>query len=248
MLGSIGSVQERERETRRETNRLNHERRQLNKKLCRRVLRPQERRQTNRRQARILPPQSDNEVYTTLLEEVAGYAEDIKKQILLIETSGIVRWTVETPLGLNGDEGKVRRYRLQIRASEASPSWNDWLIVKSSGLPSAGLGLFAARDMHKGQVVSLYGGNCSKLAPLNVDYTIQGDKKTFFLDAVGSMGEGNRPFLGAHMANDPNHSSAAVDKDRCNCTFDPDQLVVLSKDVEKGSELLVDYYRESDDH
>jgi hypothetical protein len=65
----------------------------------------------------------------------------------------------------------------------------------------------------------------------------------FFLTLWGSMADGHAPFLGAHMANDPNFSCGEVKLERCNCYFSPVFEVVLSKDVKANEEILIDYNR-----
>jgi hypothetical protein len=244
MTAPMLTVQQREKEANRITNSNNHKRRVLNARLCSQVTRPQKRRVTTRRRVAVPVVPNVVDVYASLLHKVSRYPKKIEKQMAMIEESGTVRWTTESHLGMDGRNGDIRQYRLEIRLSSTSAEWTELLLVKPSSLPSAGLGLFAARSLHKNQVVALYGGNSSKAVPRNTAYTIGSFDQTFFLDAVEGMASGGRPFLGAHMANDPNHSTSTVDKDRCNCQFDPSLLLVLTRDVPCGGELLVDYHRE----
>ena len=67
--------------------------------------------------------------------------------------------------------------------------------------------------------------------------------RSLFIDAKGSMADGHAPFLGAHMANDPNFSCAEVKPERSNCYFGKFLEILLSKDVQANEELLIDYNR-----
>jgi hypothetical protein len=67
----------------------------------------------------------------------------------------------------------------------------------------------------KNEVVILHGGLLTKTAPVNSDCVVgsidvDNDDNTFYMDTVGGMQDGHRPFLGSHMANDPNHARATV--------------------------------------
>jgi hypothetical protein len=102
--------------------------------------------------------------------------------------------------------------------------------------------------MAKNQVASLHGGMLTKTAPVNSDCAVgsidvDNDNNAFYTDAVVGMQDGHPPFLGAHIANDPNHARATVDLIRCNCQFDPDLMLVLTKDIGHGEEPLVDCNR-----
>jgi hypothetical protein len=48
----------------------------------------------------------------------------------------------------------------------------------------------------------------------------------------------NQKVIEAIQLNAPNHACRIADVDRWNCYFDPQLMIVLSKDIEIGDELL----------
>ena len=243
----VSSVQKTEKDKKRETNRLYQlqltKKRQYERSILG-VFIPLKRRQPLPRAAKTYTLPTDVSVFTALLCDLAVYAANNVKQISLLDTANTVRWSAQSVFGFNGLPSEVTEYALQIRPSKESNEWNDWLVVKHSNMPlMSGLGLFAARAMPEHQVITLYGGIATPHPPLNKEYTIRTLDGSLFVDALGSMANGNPPFLGAHMANDPNFATNEVDKTLSNCYFDEEFLVVLSKDVKADEELLIDYNR-----
>jgi hypothetical protein len=243
------SVQQQEKDNKKVSNHQEHQRKKkMQKHLQQQVSKPQDRRDAFPRLARLKNTEpSDVDVFVTLLDETAELSREMDVQISFVENRNTVRWTECSSISLAGVR-KVRQWCLQISPSAASTEWNDWLVVKQSLLPCAGWGLFVARAMWEGQNVTLYGGIQTRTVPTNTAYAVRSTvlgstNDTFYLDAVGGMADGHPPFLGCHMANDPNHACRIADKTKCNCYFDPQLILVLSKNLEIGDELLVDYNR-----
>jgi hypothetical protein len=113
-------------------------------------------------------------------------------------------------------------------------NWEDWLIVKKSLVEDAGYGLFAGRAFIKDQSISVYCGRLCKTNAYKSKYQISNDGATSII-AEGSMEDDRRPYLGAHMANDPG------DESKTNCKIASDYRMIITCDVKKGEELLLSY-------
>jgi hypothetical protein len=185
--------------------------------------------------------------FIELLYELAEHSNNFALQNKMLVDAGTVRWSAVASLKFDGNLAKHPfEYVLQIRATSSTLQWQDWVIVKASLLPSGGMGLFAAQSFGAGQIISLYAGVPleNKTALRQAPYAISSIAGSLTLNAKGSMAEGYPPFIAAHMVNDPNFFAIdTVDLDRCNCHFDPDFMLVLTKDVCAHEELLVDYNR-----
>jgi hypothetical protein len=178
------------------------------------------------------------DVMQKLIEQLVKIGPDVATQERLLSESRLVQWGVETDSVLNffgGVKKAKKTYILKVRSSifEAS-NWEDWFIVKSSLIKDAGYGLFAGRDFIKDQSISVYCGRVCKTNTYKSRYQISNDGVTSII-AEGSIEDDRRPYLGAHMVNDPS------DESKTNCKIALDYRMIVTCDVKKGEELLLAY-------
>jgi hypothetical protein len=178
------------------------------------------------------------DVMQKLIEQLVKIGPDVGTQERLLSESRLVQWRVETDSVLNffGGVTKAKKaYLLKVRSSIFELSnWEDWLIVKRSLIKDAGYGLFAGRDFLKDQSISVYCGRLCKTNAYKSKYQISNDGATSII-AEGCIEDDRRPYLGAHMANDPN------DRSKTNCKIESDYRLIVTCDVKKGEELLLSY-------
>mmetsp|Transcript_23838 Transcript_23838/g.28129 ORF Transcript_23838/g.28129 Transcript_23838/m.28129 type:complete len:170 (-) Transcript_23838:55-564(-) len=120
-----------------------------------------------------------------------------------------------------------------------------WLQVKKSDIEGAGLGLFACRDFLVGELITLYTGK--KIYPgAESIYSITNG--SIVLDCK-PFKEGE-PYLGAHMANDPNYLTKMDNPNwlaevgggkEYNAKIGQFFQLIAIQDIMKGEELLLDY-------
>ena len=159
----------------------------------------------------------------------------------------------------------LRRHKNQMGITIEAPSggfhvgmddieWHIWLghrvplfVIKKSGIPEAGLGVFAAQKFEEGDLVSMYCGvNQGQFKPEKLDYSdkaIQDGRGIIY-----NVSE-NDAFLGFHYANDPSASkpvagvaaAAVAAPPEYNVKVLPNLLVEALLDIEVGDELFMEY-------
>lgn len=109
--------------------------------------------------------------------------------------------------------------------------------IKTSEIPNAGRGLFAARAFKKGEIIGFYGGNVTEDTSGDISYTltikVNGNAEKI-VDAKGIETHDQAKSRGdVHMANDLPEFS--------NAYFTVFGFMRALEDIEKGEELYVSY-------
>ena len=152
--------------------------------------------------------------------------------------------------------GKVGEYRMAIQLYHPSKhiggrrtterSRYDWLVVKDSELPGAGLGLFAARHYSVGALVTAYVGNLCKPGR---DDSRQVHFGSQAIDVKPDTLGRRRYLFGAHFLNNPYYGMSVERRNayelewagkKHNAEFDG-LRVRASSIIRKGDEILLDY-------
>lgn len=123
----------------------------------------------------------------------------------------------------------------------------DWLIIKKSTIPNAGLGLFAAVTMPKHCVVGQYMGQTFRSNKINTsEYGIR--CATCVVDAMGGVNSGHPWFWGVHFVNDPLYVRRGLRRKpkkketyNVNAYVASNLIMYCSCKIMKGKELLIDY-------
>ena len=125
--------------------------------------------------------------------------------------------------------------------------WHIWLgykvplfVIKMSGIPNAGLGVFAAQKFEEGDVVSMYCGvNQGNVLPGRLEKS-----NKVIRDGHGvcyNVSE-NDAFLGFHFTNDPSASESESEAPpEWNVKVLPSLLVEALRDIEVGEECFFEY-------
>jgi hypothetical protein len=177
------------------------------------------------------------DVMQKLIGQLVKIGPDAATQERLLSESRLVQWRVETDSVLNffgGATKEKKTYILKVCSSIFETNWEDWFIVKNSLIKDAGYGLFAGRDFLKDQSISVYCGRVYKTNTYKSKYQISNDGATSII-AEGGIEDDRRPYLGAHMVNDPS------DESKTNCKILSDYRMIVTCDVKKGEELLLSY-------
>jgi hypothetical protein len=125
--------------------------------------------------------------------------------------------------------------------------WHIWLnntvplfVIKKSGVPNSGLGLFAAQQFDEGEVVSMYCGvNQGIYEPKKIE---KSDKAIIVDNRVIYNVSDNAAFLGFHFANDPMQSKPPLTvTPEYNVKVLPGLLCEALADIQVGEELLMEY-------
>jgi hypothetical protein len=125
--------------------------------------------------------------------------------------------------------------------------WHIWLnntvplfVIKKSGVPNSGLGLFAAQHFDEGEVVSLYCGvNQGIYEPKRL---LKSDKAISDKNGVVYTVSDKVAFLGFHFANDPMQSKPLLtNPPEYNVKVLPGLLCEALADIEVGDEILMEY-------
>jgi len=119
-----------------------------------------------------------------------------------------------------------------------------WFVVQRSSIEDAGLGLFAARNFCKGEIIGFYMGKPDKTSfDASTEYSIKAD---FGIVHSSSIKYGNLITMGLQMANDPTFSKDASpqDEDEFNFVIHRNMMAEALRDIEVGEEMFLKYNRE----
>ena len=125
--------------------------------------------------------------------------------------------------------------------------WHVWLsskvplfVIKKSGVPNAGLELFAAQQFGEGEVVSLYCGvNQGIYDPEKIG---KSDKAIRDVNGIIYNVSDNDAFLGFHFANDPSQSEPPLEViPEYNVKCLPGLLGEALADIQVGEEIFMEY-------
>ena len=137
-------------------------------------------------------------------------------------------------------------WELTMKINKHGHSFSDWLTVKQSEIPNAGLGLFASRRFNPGDVIGVFMGEKATVKPgkfmpyqlMDIDASkgqITNQTKNIDISNLG---------MGIHFANDPFLSNTNNNHHKINCSFHSDKLLICQRRIEKDKELFVNYGKE----
>ena len=153
---------------------------------------------------------------------------------------GILPASIETATGTQVS------YKLYLKSEAPRTNWVQWLELKPSNIPGAGLGVFTLREFTRGQAIGWYYGTKKKKS-VGQDGAAGGTMYQLAdLDAQGSFGYPGR--LGMHVMNDPT-MNLLDDAERQNAMrmwnvmLHSDYAVTAKRQIRIGEELYADYNR-----
>jgi len=118
----------------------------------------------------------------------------------------------------------------------------DYLYIQESLIPNAGMGLFTAITIFKGETISIFKGEILSEKEAS-DRAASGQDQYFIMMLTGSTMDSKNIFCYAKYANDAKGSSGCPVKNNAMLSLDEnDRVCLIAKTkIKAGSEILVSY-------
>ena len=144
--------------------------------------------------------------------------------------------------------------RLNLATGTERPRFADQLVVKRSNIKNAGMGIFTARPLKKGEKFAVYAGTYHTGRGFRSEYYMYNEKQGYGLNACPSVGKHPKPlYMGMHLANDihlglilGDHPDYGAYKSlrlspEYNAWVNEDFLFVAKRDMKAGEEIYYHY-------